>query len=146
VDQLDPERPGLYRGSGVEHLERRVANLVLLELRAHQAERERTAIDRPRHPDLTKHVGKRADVVLVSVGQHDRFDVPGALAEGAEVRQHEVDPKHLGRGKHQPRVDDHEPALVLEDRHVLADLPKSAEGKDPQRRRHRAERSRGRRI
>ena len=122
--------PGLDPLAGVEHLERRVADLVLLELRAHQPDRQRPAVDRRRHADLAQHVGQRADVVLVAVGEHDRLDVVGALAQVGEVGQHEVDPEHLGGREHQPGVDDDDPAVVLDDGHVLADLPQAPERED----------------
>ncbi len=56
------------------------------------------------------------------VGDDDRFDVLGPLAQVAEVRQHEIDSQHLGRRETKPGVDDHDPAVVLDDRHVLADF------------------------
>ena len=75
-------------------------------------------------------------MVLVPVGDDDRLDVARALAQVGEVGQHEVDPDHLGRRKAQADVDDDDPVVVLDDRHVLADLPQSAEGQDAQRLTH----------
>ncbi len=64
------------------------------------------------------------------MGDDDRLDVLGALAQVCEVRQHEVDPDHLGRREAQPHVDDDDAVVVLDDRHVLAYLPEPAEGQD----------------
>src|SRR5256885_9288331 len=47
--------------------------------------------------DLAQHVRQCAHVVLVTVREHDRLDVAGALAEVAEVRQHEIDSELVGR-------------------------------------------------
>jgi hypothetical protein len=55
-----------------------------------------------------------------------------ARSQVGEVGQHEVDPQHLGGGELEPGVDDHDPAVVFDDRHVLADLPQPAERDDPQ--------------
>ena len=121
-----PNGPASTRSPTLEHLERRVAELVLLELRAHEADRQRPAVDHRRHPDLAQHVRQRPDVVLVPVGEHDRLDVVGALAQVGEVGQHEVDPEHLGGREHQPGVDEHDPAVVLDHGHVLADLAQAA--------------------
>ena len=79
-------------------------------------------------------------MVLVAVREHDRLDVLGALAQVGEVRQHEVDAELVGRGEHQPGVDHDDPAVVLDDHHVLADLAEPAERQDPQSLRHTAAR------
>ena len=66
-------------------------------------------------------------MVLVAVGEDDRLDVVDAVAQVGEVRQDEVDAEHLGRREHQAGVDDDDPAVVLDDGHVLADLAQAAE-------------------
>ena len=70
--------------------------------------------------------------ILVTVSQNDRLDVLRALAEVGEVGQHEVDAELVGRREHEARVDDDQPVLVLDHRHVLADLPQAAQGKHAQ--------------
>ena len=68
----------------------------------------------------------------MAVGDHDRLDVVHPLAQVGEVGQHEVDP-HLLRGREpQPRVDDDDPPVVLDDGHVLADLAHASEREDAQ--------------
>ena len=69
-------------------------------------------------------------MVLVTVRDDDRLDVGDALAQVREVRQHEVDAHHLGRREAQAAVDDDHPAVVLDDRHVLADLADASERED----------------
>ena len=81
---------------------------------------------------LAQQVRHRADVVLVAVGQDDRLDVVPAVPEVAEVRQDQVDAGLLGVGEQHAAVDDEQPAAVLEDRHVAADLAEAAERDDPQ--------------
>ena len=78
--------------------------------------------------DLAQDVGQCPDVVLVAVGEDDRLDVLGALAQVGEVGQDQVDAEHLGSRERQPGVDDDDPAAVFDDGHVLADLPQPAEG------------------
>ena len=72
--------------------------------------------------EVAQHPRQRAEVVLVAVRDDDRLDVVDVLAQVREVGQHEVDAHHLGRREAQPAVDDDDPAVVLDDRHVLADL------------------------
>ncbi len=67
-------------------------------------------------------------MVLVAVGEDDRLDILGAVAQVGEVGQDQVDPGHLGGRKHQPGVDHDDPPVVLDHGHVLADLPQASEG------------------
>ena len=101
--------------------------LVLVELGADHADRQQAAVDHRRRADLAQHVGQGADVVLVAVGEHDRLDVVGAVAQVGEVGQDEVDPVHLRGREHQPGVDDDDLAVELDDGHVLADLAEAAQ-------------------
>ena len=87
--------------------------------------------------ELAQHPRQRAEMILVAVGDHDRLDVLGALAQIAEIWQHEVDPEHVGGREPQPGVDDDDPVLVLDHRHVLADLAQPAERQDAQLPAHR---------
>ena len=114
----------------LQHLEGGVTKPVLLELRAHQADRQRAAVDHRRHSDLAQDVGQRPDVILVPMGEDDRLDVVGVIAEIGEVRQHQVDSQHLGGREHQPGVDHDDPPVLLDDGHVLADLAQPPERQD----------------
>ena len=110
-----------------------VLDAVLVELGTGHRHGQRAAVHRrlvlAQRPE---HEGQGPEVVLVAVGDDDRLDVLGVVAQVGEVRQDEVDPRLLRRGEAQPDVDDDDPVVVLDDRHVLADLPESAEGKDAQ--------------
>ena len=72
----------------------------------------------------------------MAVRDDDRLDVVDAVAQVGEVRQDEVDPDHLGGREAQPDVDDDDPAVVLDDGHVLADLAEAAERQHAQRAAH----------
>jgi hypothetical protein len=133
VDELDAERGQVDDVAGLDLVQDRVAKeLVVLELVAHQPEGHPGAVDRP--VEAADHKRQRADVVLVAVGQHDRLDLVGVLHQVADVRDHQVDAQHLLLRKHQPGVDNQDPAVVLDRHHVDADLPEAAEGYHPQKR------------
>ena len=70
-------------------------------------------------------------MVLVAVGEHDRLDSVGVLANVVEVRQHQVDARHVGRRERQPDVDHEQPAVQLEAGHVPADLTDALRGRRP---------------
>ena len=136
VDQLDVERAGgdLVARQRLDQLD--VPQLVLVELgachRKGQPRRRRpAAAHRSSRRSRSTH-GQRAEVVLVTVGDHDRLDVIDAIAQVGEVRQHQIDPEHLGRRETQPDVDHDDRAVVLDHHHVLADLAQAAERQDAQ--------------
>ena len=76
---------------------------------------------------LAQQVRHRADVVLVAVGEHQRLDVVEPVPDRVEVGQDQVDAGVVLLGEQHPAVDDQQPAVVLEDGHVAADLAEAAE-------------------
>ena len=68
-----------------------------------------------------------ADVILVRVREHERLDLVEPAFEGGEVRQDQVDAGLVVLGEQHAAVDDEQPAGVLEDGHVAADLAEAAE-------------------
>ena len=134
VDHLDRERPGLGDVAGRQHVEPRLAQLVLVELGARHRDGQLAAVGDGDAllPQLAQQPRQRAEVVLVAVGDHDRLDVVDALAQVREVRQHEVDAHLLGGREAQARVHDHDPPVVLDDGHVLADLAHASQREDAQ--------------
>ena len=132
LHHLDRERAGVEGLAGEHVLDRHVLQPVLVELRAHHRGGERASVDGRGAVELAQHERQRAHVVLVPVGEHDRVDVLGALAQVGEVRQHQVDPELVRRGEHQAGVHHHDAAVVLDDHHVLPDLPEPAQRQDPE--------------
>ena len=107
------------------------ADPVLLELLLDQRQRQARA-DQRDVGALAEEIGQAADVVLVAVGQHDADDLVEAVTDPGEVGQDHVDAGLVLLGEENPAVDDQQLALVLEDRHVAADLAEAAERHDPQ--------------
>src|SRR5439155_11277338 len=93
-----------------------------------------TAVDRrdAHGRELAQDVRQRPDVVLVAVREDDRLDVRGPLAQVREVRQDQIDPQLVRGREHQPGVHHDDAAVVLDDGHVLADLPQPPEREDAQ--------------
>ena len=97
---------------------------MLVELRLHEPERQ-TRRHELGDPNLAQKVRKRADMVFMRVGEHDRADL--AALEVAEVGQDQVDAEMLVPGKGEPRVDHERLTPELEHGHVLSDLAEAAE-------------------
>ena len=81
---------------------------------------------------LAQQVRDGAEVVLVPVREHDGLDVVEAVPDVGEVRQDQVDPGLVVLREQHAAVDDEQPAGVLEDGHVAADLAEAAERDDAQ--------------
>ena len=105
---------------------------VLLELRLGERERQARADDRDVLLEL-EQVGNGADVVLVSVREHDADDVVEPALDRLEVGQDQVDARLVLLGEEHAAVDDEELAAVLEDGHVAADLAEAAERRHAER-------------
>ncbi|MDH6188157.1 hypothetical protein M2168_001189 [Streptomyces sp. CZ24] len=115
----------------LRHLQRVRPDAVLLELRLDQRERELRSDQRDVRL-LAEQVRDAADVILVAVREDDALDVVEAVPDRGEVGQDQVDAGLLLLGEEDAAVDDQQPAVVLEDRHVAADLAEAAERCDAQ--------------
>ncbi len=104
---------------------------VFAALRRDQRQRELRADERDVGPKLEQE-RDGADVVLVGVGQHQRFDVVEPILDETQVGQDQVDAGLVVSREEHPAVDDQQPAQMLENRHVAADFADAAERGDPQ--------------
>ena len=102
---------------------------VLFELGLEEREGQLRAEQRDVLPPL-EQVRHGADVVLVAVREHDADDVVEAVPDRREVGEDQVDAWLVLLGEEHAAVDDEQPAVVLEDGHVAADLAESAERDD----------------
>ena len=80
---------------------------------------------------LAEEVRRRSDVVLVTMGEHQRLDRVEAVPDRVEVGEDEVDARVVLLREEDAAVDDQQPAVVLEDGHVASDLAEPAERVDP---------------
>ena len=81
---------------------------------------------------FAQQVGQGPDVVLVGVGEHDRVYVTQPFPHRAEVGQDQVHTRLRVLREQHATVDDEQPARVLEDSHVAADLPEAAQSEQAQ--------------
>ncbi len=129
-DELEVEHPELA-ALPLGDLDGDRGDLVLLELRGEERQRQLRA-DHGDVGPLAQQVRHAADVVLVAVREDDRLDLVEPVPDPGEVRQDHVDPGLVLLGEEHPAVDDEQLAVVLEDRHVAADLAEAAERDDAQ--------------
>ena len=79
---------------------------------------------------LAREIRNAADVIFVSVGDQQRAQLVGPLANVGEVVDDDVDAEHLVVGEHQAAIDDDEIVVGLDHRHVAADLAAAAQRDD----------------
>ena len=128
-EELQPPRPDVGQ-LALAHLPQvGVVHAVLVELRGDQREGEPRSVDRDVGP-LAQQVRQRADVVLVPVRQDDGIDLAEPIGVVRPVRQRDVDAGGVGLAEQHAAVDDQQPAIELEHRHVPSDLLDAAECDD----------------
>ena len=98
---------------------------VLLELVFQQPEGEPGPEDR--HLKVPQDIRQSAYVILVGMGQNDRFEPVFTLDEVGYVGYDEVDSKQIRSGEHYAAVDRDRRVSVLEQHHVEAEFAESAE-------------------
>ena len=103
VYELEPEAAQVLGVSGLDLAQVALLYPELLELAPHEPEREPRAVHR--HVELAQDVGQGPHVVLVGVGEHYALELVGVLAQEREVRQDQVDPRHLLVREGHPGVD-----------------------------------------
>ena len=130
MHHLKREGTELEAFAGLDLVQLDIAQLVLIELGARHRDRQRAAVDGRLHTiaEVAQDPWQRTEMVLVAVRDHDRLDVLSALAQVGEVGEHEVDANHLRGREAQADVDHDDAAVVLDHRHVLADLAETPEG------------------
>ena len=111
-----------------------IKQVMLLKLQLNQSGGERGGIDR--NVQILQHIGYRADVVLVPMGQNQAPYTVRVGTQIADVRQNNVDAVHILVGKTHAAVHHNNVAAKLIGRHVLADLAKSSQGYNFQFRYH----------
>jgi hypothetical protein len=124
ADELDLERPDPYAIAWLDGYERmRTGEPVLLQFRLDERQRQWRAVHRAIH--VWHDVGHRADVVFVTVRQHQGGD-RASLLQVREIRNDPIDAEQLRVGEHHARIDDDRRFVPAERQHVHAELAESA--------------------
>ena len=112
--------------SALDDVERDMAGQPLfLELAGDQPGGERRRVER--HLEVVGEVGKRADMVLVAVGEDDPGELVLLLLDELQLGQDQVDARVIGVGEGQPEVDHQPLAAAAVEVDVHADLARPAE-------------------
>jgi hypothetical protein len=112
------------------HLEDLGFDPVFAALLHHQRQGELGAHHRDVGAQL-EQVRDRPDVVLVRVGEHQRLDIVEAGVRCGAGPADQVDTGFVMPREQHPAVDDQQPAQMLENGHVAADLADTAQRGDP---------------
>ena len=131
VYELHREAAGPDHVSRLHDVERGHARqAVLLQLVLAQRQRQPGAVDRGGH--VAHHVGHRADMVLVPVGDEIAPDFLVILLKIGGVRDHKIHARQVLRGEYRAHVDHDDVRTVLKYGHVLADFSQTAQRYDLQ--------------
>ena len=128
-DRLDAKGAELHRVPHPHLAQVRFAqDAVLFQLE--QSERQPRAVDGD--VQLFQRERQAADVVFVAVREEDPEHLTAAVQQVGDVRQDEVDAKHVLLREHEPGVDHDNLALPLQRPHIDADLAEAAEREIPE--------------
>ncbi len=125
----DAERAELERSAELDDVELDLAgDPFLLQLVGDQAGGEGRGVER--HAEIGGHIGNRADMILMAVGEDDAEQVLAALLDELEVGQDQFDARIARIGEGHAKID-HQPfAVAAIEIDVHADLAGAAEGEE----------------
>ena len=114
-----------------DHVQRgHVLQPVLLQLVLAQRQGQLRAVDR--RGQVAQHIGHRADVVLVAVGDEIAPDLLPVVLQIAGIGNDEIHPRHILPGEYAAEVDDDDVVLIFKYRQVFADFAQAAQRYDLQ--------------
>ncbi|CDC25498.1 uncharacterized protein BN668_01818 [Firmicutes bacterium CAG:466] len=102
-----------------------IQHFMLSELIFQQAQCQQCA--EYRHFQLFQYIGQCADVVFVTVSQHDASDFFYVLCQIGNIRNNQVNAQHIVLGERQATVDDDDIVAVFQYGHILPDLFQTAQ-------------------
>ena len=85
-----------------------------------------------RHAQLAQHERQRADVVFVTVRDHEAEEAVAELLQVRQIGNDQVDAEHVQLGEHQAAIDGDGGVAVLEHQAIQPDLTEPAERNDTQ--------------
>jgi hypothetical protein len=100
---------------------RDIPQLVFPELLGQQRQRQFGSDERD-VGSLSQQVGHSADVVFVTVCEHQAADIGKTFADGIESGQDQVDTGVIIFGKQHTAVDEQQLTVELDRRHIAADI------------------------
>ena len=129
VDELHREAARLDHVALGDHVQRgHVLQPVLLELMLAQRQRQLRAVHG--RGQIAQHIGHRADVVLVAVGDEIAANLVLVVLQIAGVGDHQVHAGHVLPGEDAAQVDHDDVVLIFQYRQVFADFAQAAQRYD----------------
>ena len=99
--------------------------LVLLQAALDKRPRQTRGIDG--NVEFGENVGDSADVILVTVGQHQAADLVAVLNQIADIGDDDVYPEQLTTGEHHAGVNNDDVVAAAQGEHVHTELAESTE-------------------
>ena len=130
MDKLTAEFPKLNRIPRLHHVHGNPVHPVFLQFQVHQGQRQFRSVDVRRR--LFQDIGRRADVVFMSVGKKIPPDMIPLAHQVGNIRNHQIHAQHVFLRENAAAVHDDDIVLVFEHIHVLSDFVHTAEGYDPE--------------
>ena len=131
LDKLDTESAQIDGLSVLDHLSLHpVQKLVLPQLVLDQPYGQLRGVNR--HIDLFEHIGKRTDMILMSMGNNKALHLLNIFLQIGDVRDNKIDAQHVILREGKSAVHDNNTVLEFKGSNVHSDLLQSAQRNDPQ--------------
>ena len=122
LDGKDAQLDGVAR---LDHMQLYAVDAMLLELVLHQRQRQPRSIDGRRQ--RLEHIGSRADVILVPVGDDIPAELGNVLFQIGCVGNNQVNARHILPGEYGADVHHDDVIPIFKYRHVFAYFAKAAQ-------------------
>src|SRR5690242_11795697 len=124
-NKLNFVRPSFDETAGNDFAQRRgIKQPRFFQALFHQRQRKARSINR--NIQIAKNVRQRADMVFMSVRQHDGMNFRTVLLQVGNIRDDEINAQKLGLGEHHAGVNDDDVVTEPQDHHVHAEFAEPA--------------------
>ena len=131
LDEVHVKRADLFRRTGNNGVQRDVGHgSVLLELELDQRQRQPRAVNRHHAAQLLDHIGDRADMILVAVGNENAADLVAVALQIGHVRNHQINAQHILLREDGTAVQDHDIVRIFQHIDIFADFFNPAQRDD----------------
>ena len=131
LDKFNPELAQIDGLSVAHHFPPGAAQkIVFAKFPLNDTHRKLSRIDRKIH--LPQHIRKSADMVFMAVGDHKSLDFLTVFLQVGNVRDHQIDSKHVVLRKGQTAVHDNNTVFIFKGSNVHSDLLQTSERNDSQ--------------
>ena len=130
LDKLHGKRAGLNHILRLHDMKLDVADIMLRQLAAYERTGQLCAVNRRGY--ARQHIRRRADMILVAVGEQIGAHALPVAFQIRDIRNHKINAEHIGPRENRAAVHHNDIVAEFKGGHVFADLAQTAQRNDSQ--------------